>query len=132
MQMMTTPSNPNVRELRSLEIKLHQFSTRSNYAALDALLHSDFLEFGMSGKRYTKAEVLNALPLEQHSDIWSDNYELRVLGPGLALLTYISASLVSDGSYNNYALRTSIWQLNEYGWQMRFHQGTPTLPQSVE
>ena len=118
---------PSLAELQALEIELHTPVVRRNYERLQALLHTDFLEFGRSGQCYTRTEILNTLPSEVHpTNIWADNFELRILGAGIALLTYVSSQVLPDGTHERCTLRTSIWQLTEQGWQMRFHQGTPT------
>jgi len=39
---------------------------------------------------------------------------------------YTKANVLPDGAHERHTLRTSIWQWTEQGWQMRFHQGTPT------
>ena len=44
------------------------------------------------------------------------------------MLTYVSSHVLPDGIHDQHTLRRSIWQLSEQGWQMRFHQGTPTQP----
>lgn len=114
-------------ELQALEVKLHTPAARRNHARLNTLLHADYLEFGRSGQSYTKAEVLDTLPLEANpANIRADNFELRTLGAETALLTYLSWQVLSDGTHERHTLRTSIWQLTKQGWQMRFHQGTPT------
>ncbi len=58
--------------------------------------------------------------------IWSQNYRLEQLTADLALLTYRSAYVTASGVVERHALRASLWQLTGAGWQMRFHQGTPT------
>jgi hypothetical protein len=32
----------------------------------------------------------------------------------------------ADGSRHRHTLRSSLWQRSSRGWQLRFHQGTPT------
>lgn len=124
---MTDSIIPKLLELQSLEVELHRSAARRSYGRLNALLHPDFLEFGRSGRRYSKAEILNLLPLEEiPTNIWSDNFELQALSPEVALLTYLSARTLPDGTHEMHTLRTSIWQRTEQGWQILFHQGTPT------
>lgn len=103
-------------ELTNLEQKL----TRRNRKTMELLLHPDFVEFGRSGTRYTRADVLRmftdtVLPAIEYHDV-----DLAVLAEGVALLTYFSAD--ADGI--PHTLRSSVWIHNELGWQMRFHQGT--------
>ena len=44
--------------LSGLETELHQNETRHDRQHMEALLDPEFLEFGRSGRRYTRAEVL--------------------------------------------------------------------------
>src|SRR5437660_1432718 len=113
--------------LRTLEMALHQPEVRSDRAQLGRLLHERFLESGRSGRTYTRAELLAELSHERQTyDVWSQDFQLEPLSEGLALLTYRSAHINSDGALERYTNRSSLWQLTEHGWQMRFHQGTPT------
>lgn len=115
-----------LEELKSLETELHKNETRRNQRRMETLLHPDFTEFGRSGMRYSRAEILtefgkgNVLP-----EIQSRNFESVVLGDGVVLLTYVSAHVGEAGNTHRQSLRSSIWVRTEVGWQMRFHQGTP-------
>src|SRR5215813_431949 len=115
-----------LEELKSLETELHKNETRCNQRRMEMLLHPDFIEFGRSGKRYSRAEILsefgpgNVLPLIQ-----SCNYEVVVLGDGVVLLTYVSEHVDAEGNPHRQTLRSSIWVRTPVDWQMRFHQGTP-------
>jgi hypothetical protein len=115
-----------LEELRTLETELHSDKTRHDRRCLETLLHADFIEFGRSGRRYTRADMLkefglgNVLP-----PIRSSNFELVVLCEGAALLTYVSAQVDAGGNSYRQSLRSSIWVRTKVGWQMRFHQGTP-------
>ncbi len=113
-------------ELQTLEVELHQPVARSSPDRLNALLHVDFLEFGSSGQRYSKSDIIDKLPSEVSAfNISADNFELRMLAPDIALLTYSSSNVLASGAKEKSTLRTSIWQLTGHVWQMRFHQGTP-------
>ena len=115
--------------LRTLEVELHQPAARSDAGRLDALLHPDFLEFGRSGRSYTKADILDhLLAAPTHATVVSNNFALRQLGPDVALLTYRAAHRGADGVLERHTLRSSIWQRGSAGWQMSFHQGTPSEP----
>lgn len=37
---------------------------RTDYAKMDSLLHTDFVEYGKSGTIYHKDDILNSIPLE--------------------------------------------------------------------
>ena len=115
-----------LEQLVELEMELHRIETRRNTARLEQLLHPDFVEFGRSGRRYSRHEVLQEfagggdMPPVQARD-----FELAELGPEVALLTYRSAHVGSAGQLFRETLRTSVWVETATGWRMRFHQGTP-------
>jgi hypothetical protein len=115
--------------LQALEVELHRPAARSDAGRLDALLHPEFLEFGRSGRSYTKADILDhLLAAATHATVVSNSFALRPLGPDVALLTYRAAHRGADGGLERHTLRCSIWQRGTAGWQMSFHQGTPTEP----
>jgi hypothetical protein len=113
-------------ELRDLERELHKDETRRDQTRMEMLLHPHFIEFGRSGRRYARGEIIsefgpdNVLPFIQSSD-----FEMVVLGEGVALLTYVSAHVDGADHAHRHSLRSSIWVRTPVGWQMRFHQGTP-------
>lgn len=120
-------------ELRSLETELHTIEARRNTQCMERLLHPDFVEFGRSGRRYSRAEILNEFePTSVLPTVRLGNFELTILTEGIALLTYASAHEDADGKQSRHALRSSVWVCTEIGWQMRFHQGTPTAARNVD
>jgi len=115
--------------LRSLEIALHQPEVRRDRVRLNALLHARYREFGRSGRIYTRPEVLDEFSAQpQTYKVWSQDYRVEALGEDMALLTYESAHVCDDGSLERHTIRSSLWVRTENGWQMLFHQGTPTEP----
>ncbi|MDP9900723.1 nuclear transport factor 2 family protein [Variovorax ginsengisoli] len=124
---MQTADTSLLQVLKLLEIELHKPAARSDAKRLDALLHDDFREFGLSGTVYEKVDITLRLPAEaQHAVVVADRFELRRLGEFVVLITYRSARQLQDGSFDRFALRSSIWKHSSLGWQMSFHQGTPT------
>jgi hypothetical protein len=126
---MSSPDNdlPVLDELRNLERELHKAETRRNRRRMETLIHPSFVEFGRSGTRYSRADVLEEFgPDSTLPAIRSENFHMANLAEGIVLLTYVSAHLDADGNAHRHTLRSSIWMLTETGWQMRFHQGTPT------
>ena len=108
---------------------MHKPAARGDATRLSELLHDDFREVGRSGSPYTKADILSLLPLEaQPAVVVADRFGLRRLGEDVALLTYRSAHLLADGTLDRHTLRASVWERSARGWQMSFHQGTPTQP----
>ena len=102
-----------------LELRLQNSAMRGDSKVLDGLISDDFLEFGASGRIWTKAEVVTDLVAEPAAAIKSENFNCRFLCPGLALLTYVS------DSPRGKTLRCSLWRLENDTWRIVFHQGTP-------
>ena len=116
-----------LKHLCELEVALHQSEVRSDRNRLDKILHESFVEFGRSGREYFKTDILEELPMESEEFIiYSRDFSLSKIEEGVALLTYKSAHINPNGDLSKYALRSSLWQHTELGWQMRFHQGTST------
>ncbi len=122
-----------LEELKELEIELQKNETRRNRKRMEALLHPDFMEFGRSGRTYNRAEVLDEFgPDTMLPVIQSRNFDLVLLTEDVALLTYVSAHLEKNQILHRHTLRSSVWVRTNVGWQMRFHQGTPTTPVSFD
>lgn len=118
-----------LQHLQALEVRLHDPQVRSDAGQLQALLHEGFLEFGRSGGVHDKADTVGSLGAAvQPLQLVADGFALARLGPDSALLTYRSASVAEDGTAGRHTLRSSVWLRTALGWQMRFHQGTPTAP----
>lgn len=110
--------------LRTLEQRLLAEDTRRSAAALDALLADDFVEFGQSGRRYDKPQIIALLIAEPASDRSLDDFVLKRLGEGLALVTYLAERRTPDAPPAR-SRRSSIWRMDADRWQLIFHQGTP-------
>lgn len=110
-------------------LRLSCTSQRRDATRLNALLHDDFREFRRSGAAYAKADILSRLPAEaQQAVVVANRFKVRRLGEVVALLTYRSAHQLADGTLDRFTLRSSVWECSSLGWQMSFHQGTPTAP----
>lgn len=114
-------------QLRALEVALHQPVIGADATRLEQLLHPRFREFGRSGGEHSRDEVLAHLVARPPTgNTRSGDYRLDKLSDRLALLTYRSAHVTADGTLERHSLRASLWEMTEAGWQLRFHQGTPT------
>lgn len=82
----------------------------------------DFWETGASGRRYSRAHVLNALEeryKQPPTEDWeTSDFHCRELAADLYLLTY---TLVLDGRRTR---RATIWQHDAGDWKILYHQGT--------
>jgi hypothetical protein len=113
--------------LRSLEIELHQFETRSNLPRINQLIHSSFREIGYSGNIYSKSEILDSLlnEIQPTYSVWSQDYQFIELSEEMVQVMYKEARIDAQGKLSRHAIRTSIWQNVSGCWQIRFHQATP-------
>ena len=105
-----------------LELCLLQPETRAEPTEVEALLHPDFSEFGASGRRWGRTEIVAALTAEQPGGEEPLITVTEMTGTRLAddviHLTYVSQR--SDRR----AQRSSIWLRTSDGWRVYFHQGT--------
>ncbi|HAT4516430.1 MULTISPECIES: nuclear transport factor 2 family protein [Serratia] len=115
-------------QIQALEVELHQPPVRRDPRRVAALLHEDFEEIGRSGLRYDKRQTVAALEMEtEHPQIFAQGFKLAQISEGAVLLTYKSFQRDAQGHAVRCTERSSIWLLTaKAGWQMRFHQGTPT------
>ena len=118
-----------VATLRDLEESLWREKTRSDRAYMGAVLAPRFLEFGMSGRRYDRDDIIAAevgpigarLPLE--------DFTVMLVRPDLALVTYVSDD-EADGPRR--ANRMSLWDRASGRWQLLFHQGTAVADDATQ
>ncbi|BEV71964.1 hypothetical protein THUN1379_14460 [Paludibacterium sp. THUN1379] len=113
--------------LSSLECALHRPEDPAQPGVLAALLHGDFLEFGRSGGLVRRVEALPWLSgASGRREIVACDFALQWATETAALLTYRSSERDEQGHVGRHTLRSSLWLKGPQGWQMRFHQGTPT------
>ncbi|NMP30040.1 nuclear transport factor 2 family protein [Thalassotalea sp. M1531] len=117
-----------MEQLRTLEVELHQFETRSNFSRIDQLIHTSFIEIGYSGTVYAKSDILESLLNEAKPTyiVWSQEYQFIELAENIVQVMYKEARLDAQGKLSRHSIRTSIWQKELGNWQVRFHQATPT------
>lgn len=104
------------------ELRLLDPATRSDVAAVDALLAEDFTQIGTSGRLWSRTERLAAIAGFDPStepEVVAD-MEGIVIGRELVLLRYVS------GAPGQLVRRSSVWRFDGEGWRIVFHQGTST------
>ena len=109
------------RELRLLDPEIRRFPEE-----VGALLHPGFHEFGVSGRHWDRASVIEMLtsPADPGArpSVTSPITGVQ-LAPDLVHLTF------DTGRDGRHAHRSSLWRrTTEQGWQLYFHQGTPFRP----
>jgi hypothetical protein len=108
--------------LTALELTLWHTDTRHDRALMEATFAPDFHEFGRSGRRYSREDLL---PNGEAETIDATLHALTIaaLSDTIALVTYISELHGPTGT--EWANRSSLWDRSKGRWQLRFHQGTP-------
>jgi hypothetical protein len=113
--------------LQQLETELHQLETRRNVSRLEELLHPDFEEFGRSGRIFSRMDALGEFSeITAYPSVVAKNFKVDAFSEGAALMTYTSAHVGPSGDLHRHTLRSSLWMRGAHGWQLRFHQGTPS------
>lgn len=110
-------------QLAAREPIFHRPELGTTQAHLEKMTTEDFWEIGASGRRYSRAFVLDVLEqrrTSRHIDEWeTSEFYCRRLAPDLYLLTY---TLLQNKE--RLTRRATIWQDTAEGWKIVFHQGT--------
>ena len=123
IEMDLTPEDRTT--LEALEASLWRAETRFDPALMDETFDAEFVEFGRSGRRYQRSEMI----LQPDPDAVLDaklplpDYRVDLIAPGVALATY--SSEVRYGDTVERGRRSSLWRKVDGPWKLRFHQGTP-------
>ena len=122
--MSTSPNRADLdAHICSLEMSLLDPAVRRSPVLVANLLADDFIEFGSSGRSFTKSQIIAALQEAPPVTITATGFRVTQLADTALLLTYRARR---DGDPPGYSLRSSIWQLRGDKWRLVFHQGTPT------
>lgn len=110
-------------EIRQLEPIFHAEWFGSSSEAFARRMSQDYWEVGASGRRYSRAFILEQAEkiasVNAKSAGWSSSqHALRRLGHDTFLFTY---TLNQNGRVTR---RATIWQRSAVGWQILYHQGT--------
>ena len=117
------------QELQRLEEEILRPDVRRSPEAMAALLAEDFREFGQSGRVYDKASILATVAQSDEAQLSLSQFAATALAPSVVLVTYQSTQRDASGKVRQ-ALRSSIWRRTEQGWELVFHQDTPSAPVS--
>jgi hypothetical protein len=118
------PQNALIEELQQLEGVLS--SVAVTVEVLSRLLADECVEFGASGLRYNKQQILGAIKSRRRGegDVMLSEFEVDDLGPGVVLVTYRALRLANLTPVCSW--RSSIWRNEDGQWRLVFHQGTAT------
>ncbi len=114
--------------LRALEERLMDPSVRGNAAELKQLLAPNFVEFGSSGRIFSRDGIIAVLARERaFTPPAVSDFTVRAYTADWAILTYITIRPAVPPAPASQTLRSSTWVRRDDLWQMIFHQGT-TIP----
>jgi len=112
-----------LEELRAREPIFHRPELGTTRADFERMTAEDFWEVGASGRRYSRAFVLDLLEerfSQPHEDVLeASEFQCRRLAEDVYLLTY---TLIQDKV--RVTRRSTIWRKTLEGWKIVFHQGT--------
>ena len=115
-----------VKTLQLNEEALLNPDVRRDRTQVERLLAEDFVEFGSSGRTWTRDQIFPLLANETYAPMRMENFTCALLDDNVALVTYIAVR-ANPGPENTSSLRSSIWTNKSGEWRLRFHQGTRTL-----
>jgi hypothetical protein len=116
------------REIRALEERLLERRTRSDPDLLSELLAGEFLEFGSSGRAWSKPEIIRALREEEGARFTITEFSARRVAPTVVLASYRVVAEPGSPAPSRSSLRSSVWLQRAGCWQLVFHQGTASPP----
>jgi hypothetical protein len=114
-------------ELSAREPIFHRPEFGTTRADFESMMAQDFWETGASGRRYSRASVLDELekrfscPMRRtREDVWETrDFHCRRLGPDTYLLTYTLLQ-----GQTRLTRRATVWRRSAAGWKILYHQGT--------
>jgi MarR family transcriptional regulator, lower aerobic nicotinate degradation pathway regulator len=110
--------------LRRLEESLWRRETRFDRDYMERTLAPDFFEFGLSGRIYTREDIIGMQPGTAPLRYSLRDFKVTPIDRDVALVTYVSEVRAKDVERGN---RSSLWRKTSSGWQLSFHQGTAVL-----
>lgn len=120
------PSSDATAEVVARERLLLEPEVRRDPDRVAALLHPEFVEFGASGRVWSRAAMLESIRGEANPDPRFRLLAAEPVAPGAILVTYRTVDERGP------ILRSSLWVNTPDGWRLRFHQGTPAAPESTD
>ena len=124
MKMEAKLDETTKSELRRLELQLMDPGVRRDRERVGRLLAPGFVEFGSSGRVWSREVMLELLATGTFTTSQVEDFAFRLLGQDVVLVTYRTVCTDAAGGQTA-TLRSSIWIRGSDRWQVCFHQGTP-------
>jgi hypothetical protein len=117
-----TLNEADIGLVTQLEESLWRSETRFDLAHQEKVFASDFFEFGRSGRRYVREQMVRTEMQPIRARLPLQDFKIHSLDANHVLVTYVSEVQYAELERAN---RCSVWSRTEDGWKLRFHQGTP-------
>jgi aminoglycoside 6'-N-acetyltransferase len=105
----------------AFELGLLDPRVRGDRDALERFFHPDFFEVGVSGRRWSRDEIVRELVASPDpAPVEVTEMEARWVSADVMVVTY--QTICAEWTI----LRTSTWVRVDDSWKIRFHQATPT------
>ncbi len=124
--LTTAPNLQAIQEaLKPLEPLIYAANAGKTRAYFEELLAPEFWEIAASGRRYSRAYVLDSLEARQQNPFeqeWqTTDYFVQQLAADLYLITY------RLHQPTRISLRTSLWRKTAKGWSFVYHHGATVI-----
>jgi ribonuclease HI len=111
-------------DLYRLELALARRDVEAIPGGYDAVLDEAFTEFGVSGRAWTRGDMLELLEAAPRTGAVSlEAFDAAEAAPGVYLVTYDAVGVLNDRPVRR--RRSSLWLRRGDRFVLRFHQGTP-------
>ncbi|MEO5966050.1 MAG: nuclear transport factor 2 family protein [Candidatus Limnocylindrales bacterium] len=114
--------------LYALELAIARRDVGSIPGGYKEVLDQGFVEFGSSGRIWTRDAMLEAVSsAPMTGGISIEDFEVAEVRPDVFLALYVTVDVQSRDGARVVSRRSSLWVRHDNAFRMRFHQGT-TLP----
>ena len=115
--------------LEALELALARRDEAAIPGGYERVLHDSVVEFGTSGRVWTRDEILEALRSGPRVDaVTLERFDAHVVRPGVFLVMFETTQTDPVTGLSSRQRRSSLWMREGDGFVLRFHQSTPIVP----
>jgi hypothetical protein len=119
---------PVLEQLQRREPIFHRPEFGTTRADFEAMTELDFWEVGASGRRYSRAYVLDVLE-ERYRQPFEEDWETRDFHcREIAADNYLLTYTLRQGQ--RITRRATLWQHTAQGWKIVYHQGTEVVDEA--
>ncbi|MCP5375406.1 MAG: DUF4440 domain-containing protein [Rickettsiaceae bacterium] len=113
--------------IKKLELSLLKPEVRSSKDMLDKLIADDFIEFGTSGNKYTKKDILDRLPNSpEDARYQASDFSIEMSPENFVVVKFKTKKIINKKE-TIFSSRVSYWRKTDLGWQIFYHKSTPII-----